>query len=51
MDLDMVIGWSLVVAALGVLTSFLVFSRRRIDRIARKKLQSARDIIQELHDG
>ena len=51
MDGDTIIGLVLMVGALALLTGLVLWSRRRIDRIARNGYGSARAIERELDDG
>jgi len=51
MDTDVVIGSIAIVVSLGFITYLVLWSRRVINRIARKGLRSARDITRELNDG
>ena len=51
MSMDVVIGVVLLVAALTVLTVFTAWSRRIINRIAAKRLGSARDIVKDMTNG
>ena len=47
MDFDTTLGCILVVVALSLLTLLVLWSRRTIDRIARKGFGSAREISSE----
>jgi uncharacterized membrane protein (DUF4010 family) len=51
MDADAVIGIIVIAAALGLLTGLVLWSRRRIQRIARNGFGSARAIEKELRGG
>ena len=51
MDRDSLIGCVIVVVALSAISYLVLWSRRMIDRIARKRLSSVRDILEDLHDG
>jgi hypothetical protein len=51
MDKATVIGLGIVVGALVVNVGLVIWSRRRINTIARKGLRSVRDIAKELGDG
>ena len=42
------IGFAVVAAALGAITWLVFWSRRTIDRIARNRLASAREILKDL---
>jgi len=48
MDWQTTLGCLIIVFALGVLTFLVLYSRRRIDRIARNGYGSARDVVKEL---
>jgi hypothetical protein len=50
MDFDTVVGVILVVASLVAIGALVCWSRRTINRIADKKLESARDIIRDLRN-
>jgi len=50
MDFNTVLGVVLVVAALAAISGLVWWSRWSINRIADKKLESARDIIRELRN-
>jgi len=50
MDIDLFLGCILIVTALGIITSLVIWSRYAIHRIAEKHLHSARDIALELHN-
>jgi len=50
MEIDAIIGIVAVLAALGLLTYLVLWSRRRINRIARNGFGSARALEKEL-DG
>ena len=50
-SLDIVIGCVLIVGALALMTFLTFWSRRTIDRIARSKGRSAREIRKELTRG
>ena len=45
------LGCVLVTGALGLIAYLVVWSRRTIDRIARKGLGSAREIVKDLGNG
>jgi len=47
---DAVLGVILIIAALAAITGLVVWSRWSINRIADKKLESARDIIRDLRN-
>jgi len=50
--LDIMIGCAVLLASLGTLTFFFLWSRRAIDRIAEKGAGSAREVTRELNgDG
>ena len=51
MDVNAVVGCVLIVAALGLLTYLVLWSRRTIDRIAGSDGRSAREIDRELRRG
>jgi hypothetical protein len=44
MDKDILIGTALIAATLGFMIALVLWSRRRIERICRKNLRTARDI-------
>jgi len=46
-DREVAAGFTVVAAALGVLTYLVLWSRRTIERIARKGLGSAREILKD----
>jgi uncharacterized membrane protein YccC len=48
MDRDTILGCVVVVAALGLITYLVLWSRRTIDRIAKSGLRTAREIVREL---
>mgnify|MGYP001158184571 CR=1 FL=1 len=47
---DIVVGSSIVFAALGIVTWLTLWSRKTIDFIADKKVHTAREIEKALHD-
>ena len=51
MDKDGMLGWFIIGSALSCITYLVFWSRRMIDRIANKKLHSAREILRDQHDG
>jgi hypothetical protein len=51
MDADAVIGCAVIAASLGALVTLVLWSRRRIERIARMAGRSARRIVRDLRDG
>ncbi len=51
METDAWIGLALIAASLALLTYLVLRSRRTIERIARSKSRSAREIRQELDRG
>jgi hypothetical protein len=50
MNKDILIGSVLIFLSLGFILYIVLWSRRTIERIKKKKLQSAREIIQDI-DG
>jgi len=46
-----IVGCLLLVAALAVVVGLTVWSRQIIERIAARKLRSAREIVRELNHG
>ena len=51
MTLDAIVGCIVIVAALGVIISLVLWSRRRINRIAGTGYRSAREIVKDSHRG
>lgn len=51
MDRDSLLGCIIVVVALISITYLVFWSRNTIERIARKRLSSVREILEDLHDG
>ena len=51
MDIDLTVGCILIVSALATLIGLVAWSHRIINRIAERKLESARDIMRDLSDG
>ena len=51
MDADILIGCIAVAGAVGLITCLVLWSRRAIDRIARSRSSSAREIVKELRGG
>ena len=51
MDRDIILGGIIIFLGLGFITYLTIWSRRTIERIANKKLNSIREIIKELHNG
>ena len=51
MSADLTIGCIVIAGALGVLVGLVWWSRRTIDRIARSRSSSAREILKELRGG
>jgi len=51
MDADLAIGLTLIAGSTLVYVGLYIWSARRIDMIAAKRLTSLRSIIRELHDG
>jgi hypothetical protein len=52
MDTETIVGCVVIVASLGLLTYLVLWSRRAINRIARSRSRSAREIDRELRgDG
>ena len=49
--LDMVIGVTIVVCTLGLITFLVLWSRKRIERIARSGFGSAREIMKDEQHG
>jgi len=50
MDRDSLLGCIIVVVALSSITYLVLWSRRTIERIARKRLSSVREILEDLRD-
>ena len=50
MNKDILIGGILIFVSLGFILYIVLWSRKTIERIKKKKLQSAREIIQDI-DG
>jgi len=50
MNTTILVGCILVAAALVVMVLLVLWSRRTINRIARERLHSARDIVRELNN-
>ncbi len=48
MNRTVIIGCVVILAALGVITYLVLWSRRTIDWIANRRLRSAREIVKEL---
>jgi len=44
-----IIGFVIVIAALGIVTYLVLWSRRTIDRIGRQGFRSARETIREMN--
>ncbi len=51
MSRDVILGVLITFFALGFMTYIVLWSRRIIERIHRKKLSSAREIIKDLNEG
>jgi len=51
LDFDTVVGIILTVTGIFFLTYVVIWSRRTIEIIAKKKLRSIRDILNELKNG
>ena len=51
MDGDVIVGIIVIAAAAALLTGLVLWSRRRIERIARNGYRSARAIEKELRGG
>ena len=51
MDLDTILGLIITVATLVVLTGLVFWSRRSIERIARRGPRSAREILEDQRRG
>jgi hypothetical protein len=51
MDTDVVAGCILSASAMLLTVYFVLWSRKTIDRISRRGLRSARDIIREIYHG
>ncbi len=51
MDFEAVIGCTIVAAALAILVTLVIWSRRTINRIAESDLKSVRDIVRDLENG
>jgi Trk-type K+ transport system membrane component len=51
MNNDSLIGILIIVCGLGFMTYLILWSRKTMQRIARKQLHSLRDILKELHHG
>ena len=49
MDMDAIIGTALIAGALAALSCLVLWSRRTIERIARKRSRSARAILKDLN--
>ena len=49
MDREVLIGFAVVAGALGLIVYLVVWSRRTIERIARKRLGSAREILRDIN--
>jgi hypothetical protein len=47
--LEIIIGVAIIVFCLGAATAFLFYSRRQIERIARMKRSTYRDIMHDKH--
>ena len=51
METDIIVGCLVGVGALTLITCLVLWSRRTIDRIAKSRSRSAREILKELHGG
>ena len=51
MDVNTIVGCVLLAASLLLLLVLVWFSRRRIDRIAKRGYRSAREIVKDLRDA
>ena len=51
MHRDTILGLVTIIAAYGFTVYLILWSRWRIDRVAREKLGSLRQIVKELGDG
>jgi hypothetical protein len=47
--LEIIIGVTIIVFCLGASSAFIFYSRRQIDRIARMRRSTYRDIMQDRH--
>jgi len=50
MDKNIIIGSIIVIVSLGFMAYIVLWSRKMLERIKRKKLRSAREIIKEIND-
>jgi hypothetical protein len=51
MEKNAILGTIIIASALGFITYLTFWSRRTIERIARKNLSSARQIMKDIQDG
>jgi len=51
MNAEAIVGTFIVVAALALLVGMVVWSRQAIERIARRRLKSVRDIVKDFQNG
>ena len=51
MDFETIAGVAIIVVAVAINLYLVLWSRRAINRIADKELNSARDIVRDLRDG
>jgi hypothetical protein len=51
MEIDNLLGWAIVAAALVAITYLVLWSRSMIGRIANKKLATIREIVKDMKDG
>lgn len=51
MDRDTILGIILTAGALGIITYLTFWSKRAIELIEKKHLNSAREILKDLHNG
>ena len=51
MDLNLIVGLTVIVVSLGFTTFLTFYSRKNIDMLADKEFTSVRQILKELRDG
>ena len=51
MDIELFLGLLLVAGALAAILGMVLWSRWMIEKIAREKFETARDIVRELENG
>ena len=51
MDKDIIIGIIIIAGAIGLITYLTFWSKRTIERIDKKKLKTAREILKDLQNG